>query len=94
MTKLTPEILLRAYAVGLFPMAERRNDLLAVAHPRGRAAHAQLRQRNNNRLVVVLDRLALQAPQPYRLAPRLLQFPVGTLVHDLIRRRYAITRGT
>ncbi len=26
MTKLTPEILLRAYAVGLFPMAERRND--------------------------------------------------------------------
>lgn len=26
MTKLTPEILLRAYAVGLFPMAERRDD--------------------------------------------------------------------
>ena len=26
MTALSPEILLRAYAVGLFPMAERRND--------------------------------------------------------------------
>lgn len=26
MSKLTPEILLRAYAVGLFPMAERRDD--------------------------------------------------------------------
>jgi leucyl/phenylalanyl-tRNA---protein transferase len=26
MTKLTPEILLRAYAVGLFPMAEQRDD--------------------------------------------------------------------
>jgi leucyl/phenylalanyl-tRNA---protein transferase len=26
MTKLTPEILLRAYAVGLFPMAEHRDD--------------------------------------------------------------------
>ncbi len=26
MTKLTPEILLRAYAVGMFPMAERRDD--------------------------------------------------------------------
>jgi leucyl/phenylalanyl-tRNA--protein transferase len=26
MTKLTPEILLRAYTVGLFPMAERRDD--------------------------------------------------------------------
>ena len=26
MTSLTPEILLRAYAVGLFPMAEHRDD--------------------------------------------------------------------
>ena len=26
MSKLTPEILLRAYAIGLFPMAEHRND--------------------------------------------------------------------
>ena len=26
MTRLTPEMLLRAYAVGLFPMAEHRDD--------------------------------------------------------------------
>ena len=38
-TRLTPEILLRAYAEGLFPMAERRDDPAALLGVAGEARH-------------------------------------------------------